>query len=188
VDQRATFLQIDLHSLFSTSNRGQKIDFEKIWDHFRYRDSEFLTDAIIYTIKGPEIDSIRFEKKLKTIGYNLKSKKTTKISRKNKHYSLNNDIIITIDCLIRLDQFDKLILMTNNGNFADLCSYLKTQGKQIEIWSFRETYNTVLEKYADKMQFLNENFCLKRPSINVFGINWGLEKMMDTTSGKVPIV
>lgn len=181
MDQRATFLQIDLQNLFLNSNL--KLDFEKIWDHFQSREAEFMTEAIIYTVRSSEFDSSRFETKLRSIGFEVKVKNISRPTRRSKSAPVpNHDILMTVDCLERMDRFNKWILMTNNGDFSDLCNYVRHHNKKIEIWSVRENYNPVLETFADRMNFFTEDFCLKKPSISVFGINWGLEKIgSDTT-------
>lgn len=183
----ATFLQIDLQSLFGPLNR-KKMDFDKIWDHFNSRETEFLTGNLIYTIKNLDFDSTRFEQKLKSIGFDLKIKTLPRNAGRYRGENLtpvNHNLTITIDCLSRMDRFDKVILMTNNGVFGDLCKHLKDNGKKIELWSFSDNYDPSLELYADKLHFIDDSFCLQKPSISVFGANWGLEKfqsLLDSTN------
>ena len=50
MESTATLLQVDLQNLFLTVTHGQKLDFEKIWEHFNGRETEFLTGAIVYKI------------------------------------------------------------------------------------------------------------------------------------------
>jgi uncharacterized LabA/DUF88 family protein len=61
--------------------------------------------------------------------------------------------------------------MSGDGDFAELCRYLKKKGKKIEIWSFKECYNPQLEQFADRMHFIPDKFFLKKPRITVFGFN-----------------
>ena len=180
MSELATFLQIDLRSLFGPLNR-KKMDFDKVWEHFNSRETEFLTGTVIYLIRNLNFDSTRFEQKLKSLGYELKIKTLPTRNNRFKGEShpavqVNHNINITIDTLSRMDRFDKCILMTNDGIFSDLCKYLKSKGKQIELWSFSENYDPSLELYADKMHFIDDEFCLQKPNISVFGANWGIEK------------
>jgi uncharacterized LabA/DUF88 family protein len=176
----ATFLQIDLQNLYSSASHNQKVDLEKIWDHFNDRETENLIGSVVYTIRSPEFDSTKFETKLKMIGYDIRTKSFMKV-KKSKDISINLDVLITMECLIRKDLFDKWILMSNNGAYADLCRYLREMGKKVEIWCFRDSYDPSLELYADKLHFIDDDFCMKKQSISVFGINWGLEKFDSTT-------
>lgn len=188
----ATFLQIDLQSLFGPLNR-KKMDFDKIWEHFNGRETEFLTGTFIYTIKNLDFDSTRFEQKLKSIGYDLRIKTLPRASGRyrgdnNTAAPINHNLNLTIDCMSHIDRFDKVILMTNNGVFGDLCKFLKEKGKKIELWSFSDNYDPSLELYADKLHFIDDTFCMQKPSISVFGANWGLEKfhsLFDSTTSYV---
>ena len=173
----ATLLQIDLQNLFyGARNKGEKVDFEKIMEYFNGRESEFLVDSIVYMIRSPSFDSKKFEVTLKKMGYNLRIKNATKVVSKNRvtYRQSNQDIPIAVDCLNKIDTFDKLILMSGDGDFAYLCEDLKKKGKQIEIWSFRECYNSLLSSFADKVCYIEEeSFFYKRPKISVFGMNKG---------------
>jgi uncharacterized LabA/DUF88 family protein len=173
----ATFLQVDLQNMYAYASHNQKIDLEKIWHHINDRETEMLIGSIVYTIRSPEIDSVKFEAKLKTIGFDIRTKLLTRIKKPKEMALINLDVLITMECLIRRDFFDKWILISNNGTFSDLCKYLREIGKKVEIWCFRDIYDPSLELYADKLHFIDDEFCLKRQSISVFGINWGLEKL-----------
>ncbi len=179
-DHASTYLQIDLQNLFfEARNKGRKIDFEKVWDLFNGRETETLAAASIYMIRGDTFDSTKFEAKLKTIGYEIRTKNIVKFKKKNKtiYKNSNHDVTLTLDCMDRINTFNKWILMSGDGDFADLCKYLKRKGKKVEIWSFRESYNATLEMYADKVHFIDESFFYKKPKITVFGPNWSPDEV-----------
>jgi len=170
----STFLQIDLQNLFyEARNRGQKVDLEKIWNHFNSRENEFLTEAVVYLIRSDDFDNSKFEVKLKSIGYRVCAKNSVKVVRDNKSFykQTNHDVGIVVDCMDKIDSFKKWVLMSGDGDFVDICKYLKRKEKKIEIWSFKESYNSALEQYADKVCFINEDFFYKKPKISVFGFN-----------------
>lgn len=176
MNNTATFLQVDLQNLFfEAKNKGQKIDFEKVWEYFNARETEFLTGASVYLIRGDDFDSSKFETKLKTIGYDIRTKNIVKFMRDNRpiYRNSNHDVGITVDCIDKIDTFNKWILMSGDGDFLELCKYLKQKNKQVEIWSFKECYNSSLEAYADRVYFIDEKFFYKKPKISVFGFNWG---------------
>ena len=93
----------------------------------------------------------------------------------------NHDVNITIDCLDKLDTYDKWILMSGDGDFIELCKYLRKRGKQVEIWSFKECLNKDIDRYADKISYIDKEFFLKIPKISVFGFNL----FEDFYSGKI---
>jgi len=185
----ATFMQVDLQNLFYGARSHEqneksiniapvkvKIDFEKIWTDINDRNAEFLTEAIIYLIKGEEFDNNKFETKIKSIGYKTKSKNLVKMVKKGETFfqQTNNTVSITVDCMSKINTFDKWILMSGNGDFADLCKYLHQKKKKIEIWSFKECFSALLEPYADKVHFISKDFLYKSPNVSVFGFNWDI--------------
>jgi len=174
----STFLQIDLQNLFfEAKNKGQRIDFEKIWSYFNSRETEFLTEALVYMIRGDDFDSSKFESKLLSIGYKIKIKNALKIFKDGKsiYRQTNHDVGITVDCMDKINSFSKWILMSGDGDFVELAKYLRQHGKKVEIWSFKECYNSALESYADRIHFIDEDFFYKKPKVSVFGFTFGPE-------------
>lgn len=183
--EMATFFQVDLQNIFGSTN--QRVDLEKIWKHINDREPESLIGSVVYTVRSNEFDSSKFESKLKNIGYDIRTKNLIKSFKKPRvsTLSVNLDILITMECLLKRDLFDKWILMSNNGSYTDLCKYLRDIGKKIEIWCFRDSYDPSIEMYADKLNFITEEYCLKKTSVSVFGINWGMERFDSTFMGSV---
>jgi hypothetical protein len=185
-DSVTTFLQIDLQSLFGTSNRNKKLDFEKIHEYFSSRETEYLTGSCVYSVKSPDFDSSRFEAKIRVIGYDLKVKNLPRSSPrtfKSLTQPVSHVVSIAIDCVSRMDRFDKLILLSNNtSGFYDLCKFLRDNGKKVELWSFQENYDSVLEPIVDR-HFIDDDFCLQKTNISVFGANDGPDSFnFDTDS------
>ena len=174
-----TFLQVDLQNLFfEAKNQGQRIDFEKIWAHFSGRESEFLSDAIVYMIRGDDFDSSKFESKLLNIGYKIKIKNSLKLVKDGRvvYRQTNHDVGITVDCMDKINVFSKWILMSGDGDFVELAKYLRQHQKKVEIWSFKGCYNSNLEPYADRIHFIDEDFFFKKPKVSVFGFTFGPEE------------
>lgn len=176
-----TFLQIDLQNLFfEARNKNVKIDFEKVLQHFKSRETEYLVDSIIYMVRGDDFDSQKFEVKLKNIGYKIFTKNAIKTYKNNKisYKQTKYDINITIDCLNKINDFNKWIFMSGDGGFTDLCKHVKEKGKEIELWSFQESYSSTMEPYIDRLNYINEDFFYKKPKVSVFGFhkNWGPTK------------
>jgi uncharacterized LabA/DUF88 family protein len=176
MESTSTFLQIDLQNLFfEAKNKGQRIDFEKIWAHFNGRESEYLTEALVYMIRGEDFDSSKFESKLLSLGYKLKIKNSLKLTRDGRtvYRQTNHDVGISIDAIDKINTYSKWILMSGDGDFAELAKYVRQHGKKVEIWSFKECYNSSLEPYADRIHFINEDFFYKKPVVSVFGFTFG---------------
>jgi len=194
-----TFLQIDLQDIFfEARERKEKLDFEKIWEYFNSRETEYLIGAYLYLIKKPFFDITKFEKKLESIGYTIKAKqfvnpqfkKSIYLESKNKklkpdnkspiHFQLiprqtNHDVGITVDCIDKIRTYDKWIIMSVEGDIKALCQYLKQKNKLVEIWNFKENHNSSLEPFTDRFNFIDEKFFYKKPKVQVFGFQWGPE-------------
>lgn len=169
-----TFLQIDLQNLFfEARRRDEKIDFEKIYNNISSRETEFLVEAAVYLVRSQDFDSEKFEGKLVSWGYKIQAKNAHKIVKDGKSFfkQTNLDVEISVDCMNKIDSFDKWILMSGDGDFAYLCKYLQNRGKTVEIWSFKECYNPILN--PDKVAFITDEFFYKKPKISVFGFKWG---------------
>ncbi len=128
-------------------------------------------------VRGDNFDSSKFEAKLKDIGYTIRIKNSYKMIRNNKvfYQRTNHDVNISIDCLDKINLYKKWILMSGDGDFVELCKYLRNKGKQIEVWSFKECLNKDINSYANKINYIDEKFFLNIPKISVFGFNknWG---------------
>lgn len=172
-----TLLQIDLQNLFmKLGNKGQRIDFEKVWSYFNSREAEYLTEAIVYMINSEFTDVSKFETKLKSIGYatRMKNADVVKVPYGDRTFykQANHDVNITVECIDRMANFSKWILLSGDGDLADLCRYLRGKGKKVEIWCLKDGYSSKLEPFADKIYFIDETFFFKRVNVTVFGINY----------------
>ena len=168
-----TFIQIDVQNLFfSARDINKRIDFKKIRDHFVE-----LGDPIVglkaYIIRTPDAKSDKFESLLKSLRYDLNIKQAliSKSSDGQRIYrGTDQDMAICIDCLTNIDNFDKWVLMSGDGDFIDLCKHLKKLDKFIEVWSLPGmSFNKSFCDYADQIIFMNEKFFYDKDEIRQDG-------------------
>jgi uncharacterized LabA/DUF88 family protein len=159
-----TFIQLDVQNLFlSAKNLGKRIDFSKIKNNFLSR-PETIVDMVAYTARSNEPSSkgSNFENLLRSLGYTLSPKIAQIFIRpdgKKLYKGTDQDMSICVDCMRRIDEFDKWVLMSGDGDFIDLCVYLKKHKKIVEVWSLPGlSFNKRLCDYADSIHFLNEKF------------------------------
>jgi len=195
-----TYIQIDLQNIsMEAKNRGHKVDLEKIWNYFSSRESEFILESTVYLVRSDDYDNSKFESKLLSVGYKISPHVTEKVNKDGWFYykPISCDVTIVMDCLSKIENFDKWIIFHCNAkpiafkslsfkvdrrstpyilpsqpDYSGLCRYLKERGKKIELWSFKESYDPRLETCVDKIQFIDESFFYKQPFVNVFGFNW----------------
>lgn len=157
-----TFIQLDVQNLFfSAKDINKRIDFLKIKNHF-FSTGEEIAGLNAYIIRSPDAKSGSFENFLTSIGYDLVIKKAVIGSNSNGdriYTGTDQDINICIDCMRNIDKFDKWVLMSGDGDFIDLCRYLKKKGKVVEVWALSgSSFNKKFCDYVDSIYFLNQNF------------------------------
>lgn len=161
------YVQLDVQNLFfAAKDIGKRIDFLKIRDHFRASGDD-VVGLVAYTIRTPDAEHAKFEHFLKSIGYMLSIKKAQITHRQDGgriYKGTDQDMAICIDCLENVNNFDKWVLMSGDGDFIDLCRHLKSKGKHVEVWSMSGgSFNRGFCDYADTIMFLNRNFFFEKP-------------------------
>jgi uncharacterized LabA/DUF88 family protein len=157
-----TYIQIDVQNLFfSARDIRKRIDFKKIKDHFIETGDEIIT-LKAYIIRTPDAKSDKFESLLRSLGYNLNIKQaliSTNSEGQRLYRGTDHDMAICIDCISDIDKYDKWVLMSGDGDFIDICKFLKRHGKFIEIWSLPGiSFNKSFCDYANQIVFMNDKF------------------------------
>lgn len=156
------YVQLDVQNLFySARSVGKRLDFRKIRKYFS-KSGDKVVGLNAYTVHTPDINSDKFENLLKTLGYNVSSKKATTVYNKDgtAHYlDTDQDMSICIDCMSNINKFDKWVLMSGDGDFIDLIKHLKNLGKKVEVWAVPgKSFNKRICDYADSIKFLSDDF------------------------------
>jgi uncharacterized LabA/DUF88 family protein len=168
-----TFIQIDVQNLFfSARDINKRIDFKRIRDHF-VESGNKITGLKAYIVRTPDAKSDKFESLLKTLNYDLVIKQAI-ISRgldgQRIYKGTDHDMAICIDCLTNIDNFDKWVLMSGDGDFIDLCKHLKKLDKFIEVWSLPGvSFNKNFCDYADQIIFMNDKFFYDKDDVKQDG-------------------
>ena len=67
------------------------------------------------------------------------------------------DVGMAVDAIRLSGSVDTIILMTGDGDFVPLVSYLQNQGKQVEVLAFAKSSSGKLKEEADTFMDLGEN-------------------------------
>jgi len=156
-----TLALVDVQNQFlAAKDIGKYIDFKKVKSHIEANGSLFMIKA--YLVRSPESPVSKFENLLRSSGYKLDVKKAELSFRRDgsRHFSnTDQDMSICVDCMANVGNFDKLILMSGDGDFIDLIKHLKSLGKTVEIWTVKgKSFNKKLCDYVDTVNFLTEDF------------------------------
>lgn len=107
-----------------------------------------LIRAIAYVVESPEIDQSHFLALLRESGYEVKSKQLR--VRPDGSAKGDWDMGIAIDTLSLADRLDTIVLVSGDGDFADLVKCLQARGVRVEVYAFPYSTAEELRSAADQ--------------------------------------
>lgn len=115
-----------------------------------------LVRAIAYVIESKNIDEQKFFEALSKQGFEVKSKPLQVFLGGMK--KADWDVGMAVDAIKLADRLDSIILISGDGDFVPLLTYLKeNKGCQVEIMAFSETTSTKLKETADDFIDLSQD-------------------------------
>lgn len=90
-----------------------------------------------------------FFKHLRSLGVTVRTKPVHSMYDKRSGswiYKCNFDVELTIDALDSIEEYDKALLCTGDGDFAQLVKYLKGKFKKVYVISARDRCSTFLKE------------------------------------------
>ena len=147
----ATYVFIDAANVFYTSKTLKyKIDFERF---YLYLTTNFNIQKIIYyTGYDPNNKKqLKFLKKLEEIGFLVRRKPIKIINARHKRLNKANvDVELAIDALVNQNNFNLMILVSGDSDFAYLIQKIKEADKKVWVISARGHIAKELIKVSDK--------------------------------------
>lgn len=122
--------------LYSQQSLRWKVDYKKLKEYF-IKECD-LKKIYFYTGHvGENNKQNSFLKKLESLGYEIKAKevKRIKVSKSAYEWKGNLDVELTIDVLGNINNFDTLVLMSGDSDFAPLLDAVKIQHKRVLVMS-----------------------------------------------------
>lgn len=139
--------------LYSQQTLGWRVDYKKLKEYF---EKECDLHAIyFYTGRvGENNKQNAFLKKLEHMGYIVKAKevKRIKVSKSAYEWKGNLDVELTIDVLGNINNFDTLILMSGDSDFAPLLDVVKAQHKRTLVMS---TKGHISKELLDRAKYIS---------------------------------
>lgn len=114
-----------------------------------------LIRAIAYVIKTDIKDEVNFHEALNKIGIEVKAKDIQIFHTGAKKGDW--DIGIAMDAVRLSPKVDTMVLVSGDGDFAELLRYLKSHGCRCEVISFAQTLSKFLKDEADDVIDLSKN-------------------------------
>jgi uncharacterized LabA/DUF88 family protein len=149
-----TYVFIDAANiLYSQQTLRWKVDYEKLK---RYFISECDVKGIyFYTGRvGDNVKQNSFIRRLENLGYVVKAKEVKRIRLEDDTFEWkgNLDVELTIDVLGNINDFDTLILMSGDSDFAALIDTVKLQKKRVIVMS---TKGHISKELLDRAKYIN---------------------------------
>lgn len=92
-------------------------------------------------------------------------KRQKRVDRDDQEYFVikGDDIHLSLDMLRDAckNKYDKAILISGDGDFAQLVNYVKQESKKVEVYAFKELASTDLINQADKYFWIDKKFVNK---------------------------
>ena len=156
-DQRVAVF-VDVQNMYYAARNlyNSKLEFSKLL-RFLGRGRQ-LCRALAYIVERPGMEQDKFIEVLKRNGYEVHKK--VLIERADGSQKGDWDLGIALDAVALADRVDAAVLVTGDGDFTTLCSFLRTRGVRVEVASFPESTAAELMKACDHFHRLDEKVLL----------------------------
>jgi len=139
--------------LYSQQTLRWKVDYEKLKKYFTGECD--LKGIYFYTGRvGDNEKQNSFIRRLEYLGYIVKAKEVKRIRLEDNTFEWkgNLDVELTIDVLGNINNFDTLILLSGDSDFAALIDTVKAQKKRVIVMS---TKGHISKELLDRAKYIN---------------------------------
>jgi|SRR3989344_1339241 len=138
-----TYAFIDASNIiYGAKEEGWFIDQKKLLIYLKKKFKVFKA-FFYYGKDSKNIKKQFFLNKLKTFGYILRVKE---IKHYGKRIKANCDVDLTMDMLLKINDYNQAVVLTGDGDFVPLFQYLITKGRKIIIISSPKRTSKELKK------------------------------------------
>jgi uncharacterized LabA/DUF88 family protein len=121
-------------------------------------DNRRLVRAMAYVIKADIPDEQNFYDALENIGFEIRSKELQVFY--GGHKKGDWDVGIAMDTIRVASKVDTIVLVSGDGDFADLVIYLKGLGCRVEVVGFEKTTSSRLLDVADSFEPIDRKYMI----------------------------
>ncbi|MGV8151250.1 MAG: NYN domain-containing protein [Candidatus Woesearchaeota archaeon] len=149
---------VDVQNMYYSAKNlyGRKVNFSMLLK--KSVENRKLVRAIAYAIKADVSDEQNFRDALTNIGYEVKTKDLQVFF--GGHKKGDWDVGIAMDTIRIAPKVDTIILVSGDGDFADLVVYLKGLGCRVEVVGFEKTTSSRILEVCDYYMPLDKKFLL----------------------------
>jgi uncharacterized LabA/DUF88 family protein len=163
--EQKVLVLFDVQNLYYSAKQlyGTKVNFKEILNTAVA--GRKLIRAIAYVIKTDIKEETHFHDALENMGIEVKAKDITIFYGGAKKGDW--DIGIAMDAIRLSSKVDTLVLVSGDGDFKELLSYLEAHGCRTEVLSFGKTCSAKIKDEADLFTSLDEKKYLLQKRISV---------------------
>lgn len=121
-------------------------------------DNRRLVRAMAYVIKADIPDEQNFYDALENIGFETRSKELQVFY--GGHKKGDWDVGIAMDTIRMASKVDTIVLVSGDGDFADLVIYLQGLGCRVEVVGFEKTTSSRLLAVADSFEPIDRKYMI----------------------------
>ena len=161
--KKATYAFIDASNIiYGARAEGWFIDQKKL---FRYLKKKFSTSkAFFYYGKDSKNEKQeKFLKKLKTFGYALRVKAIKRFGERTK---ANCDVDMAFYLMREIKNYDRILVLSGDGDFLPVLKYLRKIGKEIIILSRGSRTAREIRQFAGN-KFMDFNYLREMIKISI---------------------
>ena len=158
VTQQRVAVFVDVQNMYYAARNlyNSKLEFSKLL-RFLGRGRQ-LCRALAYIVERPGMEQDKFIEVLRRNGYEVHKK--VLIERADGSQKGDWDLGIALDAVSLADRVDSMVLVTGDGDFTSLCSFLRNRGVRVEVASFPDSTAVELVKSCDHFHRLDERVLL----------------------------
>jgi len=149
---------VDIQNMYYSGKNlyGRKVNFGLILK--KAVSNRRLLRGIAYVIKADIPEEKNFYDALNNIGYEVKSKDLQVFV--GGHKKGDWDVGIAMDTIRLAQKVDTIVLVSGDGDFADLVTYLKGLGCRVEVIGFEKTTSSRLLEVADDFTPIDRKYLI----------------------------
>ncbi|MDD4333330.1 MAG: NYN domain-containing protein [Patescibacteria group bacterium] len=147
---------VDVSNMYHSAKNlfGKRVDYKEVLSQAVA--GRKLIRAIAYVIKTESEEEMPFFEALSQQGFEVKMKDLQIFAGGAK--KADWDVGISVDAIKLSEKLDVIILVTGDGDYLPLVSYLQnTKGCLVEVVAFRQTASSKLVEEADDFTNLSDN-------------------------------
>lgn len=138
--------------------RVVRVNFRRL----RERAEKFgsVVEALAFVVTAPNDRSEGIIRAIQRCGFRVTHKEVRVYRDRVKNSSC--EVEIAVEAASRVDDFDRLVLVSGSRNYVPLLEKLRAKGKRITVMMFQEPLSADLARLANDIVFLSEDDLMQR--------------------------